>query len=839
MDVTHCPQLLYKAPLMSLNLSVKTTVTKLGLALGMSLLLAGCLQSSEERAAEHLENGLALVAEGDLPRALVEFRNTVALDDTNLEAHRQMAQANLKLDRYQAAYTSYLRLVEASPNDMDGRLALSELAFLARNWGEFERHGGRVVDLSPDAPEAVAVRLGLEYRAALKAKDANQGQTILAEAEALAGTLPENPIVRRIRIDAYMADGNYTDALALIDASIAAAPKDLSLYTIKLQLLARLDDEAGLEAELVNMLDVFPEDRQPKETYLRFLMSRDRVDDAEAFLNRLFVEASPEERNDAFISLIQFIRQTKGAERALARIDAALAEEEDASSVWQVLRGSLIFDLGRREDGIAAIEAVLDTAEPLPPQEMLDAKIVLGQMLLTDGNEVGARKQIEEVLTDDPKNARALKMRAGWLINDDETSAAINDLRLALDQDPEDADIMVLMAQAYERAGNRSLMQSFLASAVETSNNAPRYTLLLADSLVADDRFVDAESTLIASLRIAPGNVDVLSALGGVYLQLNDMPRADQVAKTLAAIDTPEAQSSADNLQAEVIVRQLGVDQALDFLEEQATDAEKGDAFAKLVLIQARLRAGKTGDALSFAKTAVAEEPEDLRLRNALALSYAASQDFAAAEREFETILQARPDAVSIYLQLARLRGAQDQPEAARQTIDDGLAQVPDAADLLWAKASYLQQSGDVDGAIDIYEGLYARNSGSLVVANNLASLLTTYRDDEDSLARAEVIARRLEGTDVPAFQDTYGWLLFRRGEVQAALPYLEDASAGLPQDPIVQLHLGETYAALGRRADALAQFNKALDVAGPLANDALRSRIQTRITEVSAASDN
>jgi predicted Zn-dependent protease len=568
-------------------------------------------------------------------------------------------------------------------------------------------------------------------------------------------------------------------------------------------------------------------------------MSRDRVDDAEGFLSTLVTNATPEERNDAFISLIQFIRQTKGPEAALARVEAALAEEDTGNSVWQVLRGSLIFDIGRREEGIAAVEGVLDTDVPLPPQEMLDTKIVLGQMLLTNGNEVGARKQIEEVLADDPKNTRALKMRAGWLIGDDETTAAINDLRLALDQDPDDADIMVLMAQAYERAGNSDLMQSFLASAVQTSNNAPRYTLLLAESLSADDRFLDAESALIASLRLAPGNVDVLSALGGVYLQLDDMPRADQVAKTLKNIDTPEAQSSGDNLQAEVIVRQLGVDQALEFLEEQATDAEKGDAFAKLVLIQARLRAGKMEEALSFAKAAVAEEPEDLRLRNALALSYAAAQDFEAAEREFEAVLQARPDAVTIYLQLARLRGAQDQAEAARQTIDEGLSQVPDAPDLLWAKASYLQQEGNIDGAIDIYEGLYTRNSGSLVVANNLASLLATYREDESSLARAEVIARRLEGTEVPAFQDTYGWLLFRRGEVQDALPYLEGASAGLPQDPTVQLHLGEVYAALNRRTDALAQLNKALEVAGPLADEALKARIQNRIAEVSAASDN
>ncbi len=824
---------------MSLNLSVKTAFSKLGLAMGMGLLLAGCLQSSQERAAEHLENGMALVAEGDLPRALVEFRNTIALDDQNLEAHRQMAQANLELDRYQAAYTSYLRLVEAAPDDLEGRLALSELAFLARNWEEFERHGDKLVEISPEEPEVNAVRLGLEYRTALSESDTGQSQVILTQAEALAEDLPENAIVRRIRIDAYIADGKYAEALALIEDSIAAAPKDLNLYTVKLQLLARLGDEAGIEAELLNMLEVFPEERQTKETYLRFLMARERIDDAEAFLNTLFAQASPEERNDAFISLIQFIRQTKGAEPALARVEDTLAKEDSANTVWQVLRGSLIFDTGRREDGIAAIEEVLATEEPLPPQEMLDAKIVLGQMLLANGNEVGARKQIEEVLVDDPKNARALKMRAGWLISDDETTAAINDLRLALDQDPEDADIMVLMAQAYERAGNRDLMQSFLASAVETSNNAPRYTLLFADSLVADDRLLDAESALIASLRIAPGNVDVLSALGNVYLQLDDMPRADQVAKTLKNIDTPEAQSSADNLQAEVIVRQLGVDQALDFLEEQATDAEKGDAFAKLVLVQARLRAGKTEEALSFAKAAVAEEPEDLRLRNALALSYAAAQDFEAAEQEFETILQARPDAVTIYLQLARLRGAQDRAEDARQTIDAGLDQAPDAPDLLWAKASYLQQEGNIDGAIDIYEGLYARNSGSLVVANNLASLLATYREDEDSLARAEVIARRLEGTDVPAFQDTYGWLLFRRGEVQAALPYLEGASAGLPQDPVVQLHLGEAYAALNRRADALAQLNKALEVAGPLADDVLKARIQTRLTELNAATDN
>jgi len=79
---------------------------------------------------------------------------------------------------------------------------------------------------------------------------------------------------------------------------------------------------------------------------------------------------------------------------------------------------------------------------------------------------------------------------------------------------------------------------------------------------------------------------------------------------------------------------------------------------------------------------------------------------------------------------------------------------------------------------------------------------------------------------------------LFRRGAVREALPYLEGASAGLPQDPTVQLHLGEVYAALNRREEALVQLNKALEVAGPLADEALLTRIQGQIAQVSAASE-
>ena len=77
----------------------------------------------------------------------------------------------------------------------------------------------------------------------------------------------------------------------------------------------------------------------------------------------------------------------------------------------------------------------------------------------------------------------------------------------------------------------------------------------------------------------------------------------------------------------------------------------------------------------------------------------------------------------------------------------------------------------------------------------------------------------------MPAFQDTYGWIAYRRGDLTEALANLEPAAAGLPNDPLVQFHLGMTYAALKRPEDAAAG---AAPRAGKLAGDSPLPQFQT-----------
>ena len=172
-------------------------------------------------------------------------------------------------------------------------------------------------------------------------------------------------------------------------------------------------------------------------------------------------------------------------------------------------------------------------------------------------------------------------------------------------------------------------------------------------------------------------------------------------------------------------------------------------------------------------------------------------------------------------------------PASVTETLDhalDVLAALPDSPNLQLRKAGELEHRGDVDGAIALYEALYEANSDSPLLANNLASLLASARTDAASLTRAEVIARRLRGTEVPAFQDTYGWIATRIGNPDEALRYLEPASARLPDDLAVGYHLAMTYAALGREAEALALLQKLAGRIDPARPPAFAAQLNTEL---------
>lgn len=322
---------------------------------------------------------------------------------------------------------------------------------------------------------------------------------------------------------------------------------------------------------------------------------------------------------------------------------------------------------------------------------------------------------------------------------------------------------------------------------------------------------------MIDALRAQPDNIQLLVALGTLYVDLQDWGRAQGVIDRLDDFGEDTA-GITNNLTARMLAAQGNEEALLSFLETLSQDQTFGQA-AEIGLIQSYIGRGDLDTALSRVESALQEAPDDPALRFVKGSVLAMQNRPDEAETVFRALLEDRPETEQVWLALYRLKTIQGETDAAEQVLSDGLAALPGNLSLLWVKAGGLERRGDIEGAIGIYDDLYAQHSHIPLFANNLASLLASYRDDADSLERAYTIARRLRGTEVPAFQDTYGWIAYRRGDFDDALLHLEPAAQGLPDDPMVQYHLGATYAALNRNPEALEAFQAviALDPPAPL----------------------
>lgn len=779
------------------------------LVLGLGLPLAGC-KTAAERADEYYQSGLQLLAQGDTDRAIVQFRNVFDIDGTHYEARKTLAETLRARGETGPAYSQYLRLAEQYPDDLSVRVALARLAFDSQQADEFVRHATRAVEIAPQDPDVQALDLARRFRDATLARDDKEREILGRQAADLAASRPDDVMLMGILLDRAAASGDLEAADRLTARLLDMQPDNPQRYVQRLALLAERGDKPAIEAHLRATVARFPADGQAKANLVRFYMAENQPDKAEAFLRDL-AAAAPADDPAPRADLVRFIEMQRGTEAARAELDRILAEGGDPL-LFRTLRAGFDFQSGKRPEAIAEIRSVLEGVTE-PSDVSRNVKVQLARMLVETGDIAAARQQIDEVLAQNASHPGALKIKALWDIQADRVDDAVLSLRAVLDQAPQDVEALSLMADAYDRAGEADLARDHLAQAAAASGNAPAETLRLAARLMSEERWRPAEDAILPALRLAPQNLELLSALGRVYLAMPDLPRAEGVITRLREIGTDPARAAAERLDLARLAREEGEAAALGRLEQQAQGAD-ADSGARLSLLRAQLASGQADAALKLARDIVAAEPGNRPARTALALAQAATGDIDGARTTLTALIAEQPDDLAPHLALIRLTMQEGDARKALALNDQALAALPDNPDLLWSKAGLIERQGDIDGAIAIYEKLYERDSSAVIVANNLASLLATWKsEDPAAVTRASAVARRLKDTTVPAFMDTYGWIQHLNGDSAAALPYLQGAAAGLADDAVVQLHLGVVQAALGQADAAKAQLRKGLDM--------------------------
>ena len=802
----------------------------LAVVFAASMLLVAC-DSAEERAEEHFQSGLAFAEAGDIDRALVEFRNVFKLNGNHKEARLTYARLERERGNLPASFGQYMRLIEQDPDNLEGRRALAEMAFETGNWDELERHGAAAAELAPDDLEIQALNNSLAYSKSLESGNIEASRLSVQNARDLIEADPSLMNARRTLIDYLVRSRDWDDALDEIDAALALDPNTSGLYAVRLSILQELNRSGDVEAQLLQMTELFPEDQGVKQLLMQHYIDQEDLDAAERFLRK---EAAAESDDYMPVQrLTVFLDQYRGSDVAISDLDKVIAQGGPHTERLTAMRAVLKFRAGDTDTAITEMRTLLKDAERSVVTREIEVEFA--RLLFQAGKPDEARALVEAMLVEDPTQVDALKFKAAWLIEEDQTGDAIVLLRNALGQAPRDPQLMTLMAQAHERNGDRALMGEMLALAVEISLNASPESLRYARYLIAEGNRTVAERVLIDALRLSPQNRDLLAALGDLYLQSQDWPRLENVIRTLDGLDDSSAVGMANQLKAKMLAAQERTGDLTEFLTQLADDPEF-EVSAELALVRSELAQGEVQSALDRLNELLEANPESLPLRFVKAHTLNIDGNPEEAETLYRGILEDHPDAAAVWSALRELKIDQEDMDAAQSVLNDALAQLPDDQNLLMMQASDYERTGQLDDAIDVYEKLYAIDSRTLVVANNLASLLTTHRTDEESLERAYALARRLKDTPVAAFQDTYGWVAYRLGNYDDALRYLTSAADALPQEPLVFYHLAKTYVALERNDDALQAYQTALDVSKSAESAAdLRTEVQAEIERLSA----
>lgn len=171
-------------------------------------------------------------------------------------------------------------------------------------------------------------------------------------------------------------------------------------------------------------------------------------------------------------------------------------------------------------------------------------------------------------------------------------------------------------------------------------------------------------------------------------------------------------------------------------------------------------------------------------------------------------------------LLIAQLRISREQPPAEAlnnlhtlyRRYKDNSAPPPILAAILEQRAFlYVDRLQQPNKAVADFQQAHELMPKNPDISNALGYTMLSLPDADLNRARQYIEAALQRKPKAPEIQDSMGWVLYKQGQPQAALPYLQSAYSKLPEAD-VGAHLGEVLWVLGRKDEAIAVWQTVQD---------------------------
>lgn len=763
----------------------------------VGIVLTGC-QSAEEKAQSHYENGLKLIEQGQLVKAKLEFRNAIKLDKSLTSALYSLGKIEFAQKNYSGAVKMMLAVTAADPKHIKARVDVGQIYLLA---GQRDQASKLVDEAYALDPKNLSV-LALKGAIAIQEKSFNKA---LGFANAALEIDPEYVDALILLAVERMASSDPEAALAYVEKGLAVDGANLGVLLFKMKILEKMEDKDGIEKVLIQISDASPENLQMHVNLARWYVRYKKTDEAEKVL-RQFQKNNPANQQAGF-SLVAFLKSQRSDEAAQNELLSLIETSESGKFNYKLAFAELVFANGDVEQATNFLTKLID--ESGETEDGMKARVFLAQRLIVQKKPDEALALAETVLASDSKNVDALLIRATINTNRNDYVAATDDLRTALSEEPRSAGILRALANIYERSGKIELAEENLAKAVAIQQFKPGLGLDLAQFLLRYGKTKRAETVLQNVLQKTPTNESALKQLATIRLGRGDWQGASDIAASLSKIDDKNA-GLVDRIRARALAGQNQIEKSIELLQGSLV-SRPDDQSPLRDLFMLYVRSKNYDAAEDLVKNTLKSDGDKVLAHIRMASISRLKNQMDQTEASLKMAVQDGASDVRGYYALAQLYFSTGRNEDAEKIIRQGLEIQESNPTMQLLLANVLERLGKIDETIVVYEAMYKAEPRSLVVANNLASVLSEYKDDPALLKRAyEIAYSRFRNSKTPQFLDTLGWIYVLRGEYGEGVALLRKAAEGLPNFGVVHFHLGMAYKGLDRADQALASLKKA-----------------------------
>ena len=480
---------------------------------------------------------------------------------------------------------------------------------------------------------------------------------------------------------------------------------------------------------------------------------------------------------DAYLQAAKRVDDPRIAERAV-KIGLFLKDErrtQEALAVWLEKDGKnlgarkfallLAIKNANRNSALENINAMLQE----DPAGFEAGLLELIKLFEKEGRAQFTYDVLEEVSKQQPTQVSVLFLQAVLATMLPDNALAQEKISKALELQPDWNKAVIFQAQLAGRTGDLMKARRYLEKAVKQAPEDLQLRKMLIEVLVNTEAYDDAIRVCQNVLDEKPDDAESLFSIALIYAQQNQLDRAENYLEKL--LSNPEWRDQASFYLGKLEMQKRRPEKALAWFDKVVDSRMAFDADMAGLSIVMNL---KRQDEVEQRVLRMANKYPEQRLR--------------------------------ILTTKAEFLNQQGDYQQAFDVLSAVLKEGPDNRDVLYARALVAEKMDRIDLLEEDLLSILRKNPDDVGALNAMGYTLTDKTERYDEAEKYLKRAIELQPNEAVVI-DSYGWLLFKKGQAEQALNYLQQAYEKQAENEIAA-HLIEVLWSVGSKKEAKELFD-------------------------------